>query len=496
MAVGVEAVTRRRLDGRAVVALGVFVAVVLRWWVLRSPLGRVDGDEAVVGLMGMAFSHGHLSAMFWGQNYGGAIEPAATGLAFFALGPSRWALKLVPVVFAATSALILWRIGRRVLEARAAAFAGALLLVYPPFSVWWSTKARGIYWSAMVLVLLGVLFALRYVEAGRRADLVAFGVFAGMGWWTNPQTVFVFVPLGIWLTVRCFAERELWLVAPAAALGALPWLWWNAHHSWASMDLRDRLARSTYLERLQLLAFRSLPQALGLRAPYTGRWLMGPVGPVLYVAALVGFAVFVTSMVRRRAAEGRRWQPVLIVMLGYPLVYAIPIQTVYTGEPRFLQLLVPFAILLACRALVTPKRQLVALVAALAVTVSVLGALVTTTNREAAYKEAHPPDLTRLTRVLHDQHVRAVRAGYWVAYPISFDSRRTILADSRGVVRDRAAQHRAVQVGPSAYVVRRGGRDDHRLGTRLRAAQAPYRRVAFGQFAVYRVDHLADRSIR
>ncbi|MGZ4691482.1 MAG: glycosyltransferase family 39 protein [Acidimicrobiia bacterium] len=487
----------RLVDGRVAVTLGVVVAVGLRWWVLRGPLGRVDGDEAVVGLMGMAFAHGHVSAMFWGQNYGGAIEPATTGLTFFVLGPSRWALKLVPMIFAASSGLVLWRIARLVLHQRVAAFAGALLLVYPPFSVWWSTKARGIYWSALLLVLLGMLFAIRYVDAGRRGDLFAFGVFTGLGWWANPQTIFVFVPLAVWLAVRSFARwRDLWSAAAGMALGALPWLWWNAHHSWASVAMRDRHARSTYLERLRLFTVRSLPQALGLRMPYTGRWLLGPVGPLLYAAALVGFGFFAVSFFRGRRGAEQRWEPILIVMLAYPLVYSVPIQTVYTGEPRFLQLLIPFVILLLCRVLVTPTRQLIVLAAALTLSASVLGALATTTNREAALKEAHPPDVTLLTRVLRREHIRAVHAGYWVAYPISFDSQRTILADSLGVVRDRAAKHRASQVSPSAYVVLRGSRDDARLAARLNAARDPYHRSNVAQFAVYRVDHASVRSVR
>ena len=47
-----------------------------------------------------------------------------------------------------------------------------------------------------------------------------------------------------------------------------------------------------------------------------------------------------------------------------PIVYALPIQTQYTGEPRYVQLLLPFVILTVAPALVAWRRQAVALAVA------------------------------------------------------------------------------------------------------------------------------------
>ncbi len=484
--------------GIVVVVVTVIAAIAVRGWILGGPLGRVDGDEAVVGLMGLAFAHGHVTAMFWGQNYGGAIEPATTGILFQVLGASRMTLKLVPLLFACGSGLVLWRIARAVLDRRAAAFAGALLLVYPPFSVWWSTKARGIYWAAMFIVLLAVLVGLRYVATAHRRDLLMFGVLAGLAWWTNPQSVFVLAPFGVWLLVRSAARwRELGLLVTAAVMGALPWAWWNAHHAWNSLSLRHRRNHSAYLDRLQLFATRNLPEALGLRTPYSGRWVLGPVGgPLLYSLGLVAFGFALVSLARAESRVRRRWEAVLVVMLVYPFVYAIPAQTSYTGEPRYLQLLMPFVILFACRALVSPGRQLLVLAGAMVLTVSVLGATASTTNREAATKEAHPPDMTRLVRVLRADHVRAVHAGYWIAYPVSFASGQTILADSSGLVRDRAGQVRAARANPSAYVVLRGSESDFRLAAWFTAAHDAFRRTVVARYSVYDVDTRTGRLLQ
>jgi hypothetical protein len=474
----------RRVTGTGVVvALALVAAAGLRIWILRGPLGHVDGDEAVVGLMALAFRHGHPSAMFWGQNYGGSIESALTGVLFTVAGPSHTALKLVPIALAAGSAFVLSLVARRFIDRRAATFAGVLLLVYPPFSVWWSTKARGIYWAALLLVLAAVLMALRYVDSGRRRDLMGLGVLAGLAWWANPQSVFVLVPLLGWLVVRCRSRwRALWPVIPAALLGALPWLGWNATHGWPSLDLSNHAAHVGYLERLRLFAVRALPQALGFRMPYTDRWLLGPVGPVLYVGAIVAFTVFAVRTIGDPTAR-RRWAPVLTVVIGFVFVYALPIQTQYTGEPRYVQLLLPFVILILSSALVAWRRQAVALGVAVALAVAVLIPLATTTTREAAFKEAHPPSVTGLTRHLRAEGVRAVRASYWIAYPVSFDSRRGILADSSGAIRDRSAQHRARHLRP-AIVVLRGSAADRRL--RARAATDGLHRTTYERFAIYR----------
>ena len=73
----------------------VVFGVVARVWVLTSRLGRVDSDEAVVGLMAQRMAHGHFEAFYWGQHYGGTLETALVGAGFRVFGSSVVALKLV-----------------------------------------------------------------------------------------------------------------------------------------------------------------------------------------------------------------------------------------------------------------------------------------------------------------------------------------------------------------------------------------------------------------
>ena len=53
---------------------GAALGVGLRIWILRSHLGAVDSDEAVVGLLAKGILHGRLPVFFPGQGYGGTQE--------------------------------------------------------------------------------------------------------------------------------------------------------------------------------------------------------------------------------------------------------------------------------------------------------------------------------------------------------------------------------------------------------------------------------------
>jgi hypothetical protein len=460
-------------------------AIGVRVWILTGPLGRVDGDEAIVGLMAMAFRHGHTSSMFWGQNYGGTIEPGLTGIAFFLTGRSSWALKLVPVALAGLAALTLWRVALRVLDPRAARFAAALALVYPPFFLWWSTKARGFYWVSLVLVLAALLYAMRLVADFRRRDVAIFGALLGVCWWTSPQTIFVLLPLGAWLAVRVRRHwRDLWPAVPAALVGAGPWLWWNLHHGWRSLSLPDSIVQSTYLGRLHVLFTQTVPEMLALRAPYTHDWLLGAVGIATYAAVLVAFVVFTVVVIRAGGTQRTRWEPLLAIMIGFPLVYALPSRTWYTGEPRYVLLLVPVAVILLCAHLTTVRRQVIALGIALVLATTMLSTI-GHANDSAALKEGHPADVTPLIAALHARHIRTLYANYWIAYPITFESGQSILATSTGDMRDTSLEHAVDRSSPSTYVVERNSIAETRLDRDLRRLQVHYERATIGRFVIY-----------
>ena len=65
------------------------------------------------------------------------------------------------------AAVLVWRVGRRTVGEPAARIGAALFWIWPPFLVWWSTKARGFYGSGLVLGLAALLLVCAFASATR-----------------------------------------------------------------------------------------------------------------------------------------------------------------------------------------------------------------------------------------------------------------------------------------------------------------------------------------
>ena len=95
------------------------VGLALRIWTYRNAAGVPDSDEAVVGLMVRHILHGEFTTFFWGQAYGGSQEALLTAPVFAVFGSSWLALRIVPLLLSAVAALVVWRVGLRLMSERA-----------------------------------------------------------------------------------------------------------------------------------------------------------------------------------------------------------------------------------------------------------------------------------------------------------------------------------------------------------------------------------------
>src|SRR5919197_6095068 len=106
---GGEAARRAPLPppGRGVGGLGpaplalfaiLLAGAALRAWILAGPLGEVEADEAVIGLMALHINSGEYPALYWGQPYLGSLEAYLVAVAFSLFGPSNQVLKVVPAL--------------------------------------------------------------------------------------------------------------------------------------------------------------------------------------------------------------------------------------------------------------------------------------------------------------------------------------------------------------------------------------------------------------
>jgi hypothetical protein len=339
----------------AVVAAGTIAllyGLLLRLWLLAHlPL---FGDEAVVGLMARGIDHGHFSAFYWGQRYGG-LESYVAALVLPVGGGGESALNATPAVLCAIAAGLVaaityaWRRNRLLALA-----AGSLVWVWPYAVVWESVREVGFRYAALCCGLTAVLCSLRACE-GRagRVTFVVLGLAAGLGWWASPEIVYFALPALVllggwwWRTARggpfgagaAGRARSLGLVAAGLALGSLPWWYANVNSGFASLRHAALPANNgvTYSGRLAVFFRDMLPLQLGVKTVLSGAWVGGPVlGPALYallvvlVVAALGRAVWLCAR--------RRQLPPLALAAGvavFPFLYAAAPGTGYWIDGRY-----------------------------------------------------------------------------------------------------------------------------------------------------------------
>src|SRR5438270_8043478 len=186
------------------------VGLAFRLAIISSPLGEIDGDEAVVGLMARHIAFlGDRAVFYYGQPYLGSLEAFSAAPLFRLFNSSTPLLKLVPAAyslgFLALSALLARR-----LFGTGAALATAAYLALPP-SMWavWSTKARGGYAELLFLGQALLLVTLMLAPKCSRRVALLWGILAGLAFWTHLLAVVYLVPAAIFLALGRRAKWSL-----------------------------------------------------------------------------------------------------------------------------------------------------------------------------------------------------------------------------------------------------------------------------------------------
>lgn len=330
------------LEG-AVLAVALVVGAVQRWNLLNGPLGYIDLDEATAGIAAREF-FASPSVFFPNQPYGGTPETVLVALVHALFGSGTVQLKVVPILLHLAACFCVWGAARRVVPSRAGQLAAPILLwLAPAAGVWESTKERGFYGAAIFLAAALVWLTARLDVQVTRRDVVAFGLVAGMGWWVSPLLLMVALPAVAWLLGRDPARLDCWRWAlPAAVVGALPWIGWNALNGMASLRQPPSLGTDLFTRFGDGIG--KLAVMTGLETPWDPDRTLVPaarfaaVGLVL-VALVVAFA--------RHPSTGASLAGVLVV--GYLVLYPMANNTGTVGaDPRYLYPMAPaLALLLA-----------------------------------------------------------------------------------------------------------------------------------------------------
>jgi hypothetical protein len=461
-----------------VVVAGVVGAFIRAWLLFHQP---VTSDEAVAGLIAHQILNGHTFAFFWGQPFGG-VEPYVVAAVFAIFGQDSLTLGLAPILLSAVAAFLVWRVALRLVDSpQVALLAGAMAWV-APFPVVFSSTIEGGYRGVTLACGLSVLLlSLRILDGKFRvAEFVAFGLIAGLGWWSLPEIAYFLIPAGLVLIgamVQSYNVGELarWAgrigcAVLAFVVGAFPWIWTNIGSGFASLDASKFPGSVTplnpgYAGRLRIFFKYTLPMYANLRRLITGQWLFGGSGSPLHsvlvplataLLALVLLAILVLCFLR-----GGRCIALGVALVLYPFLIALQPGTWYWEDGRYAVYLGPLlalAVAVACaelaarlrgrtrtssHALTRPRGTGVTLMSVVVAVLLVMTAVnfhqsLAVTPRALVNHWGNPDAAATTTATaLEADGIRTGYADYWVAYKLDFVSRGNLSVTVAGTDPDR-----------------------------------------------------------
>ena len=208
--------TRSRLVWSCAAVLGL-AAVVARLPQLLSPNLLAEGDECLVGLMGMHVARGHdFPLFFYGQKYGLAIveaSAAAVSFALFGAGPVTLKAAILAVWIAGVT--FYFRAFARVLGVTRSFWISLLLVLMP---AWAATSMKA--WSGYVTAFAatGLIFdAITGNQDRRTAPWIAAGAATAVVYLAQPVWLPGLVPIVAYYLVTDRSVRSWTAYAAAAA---------------------------------------------------------------------------------------------------------------------------------------------------------------------------------------------------------------------------------------------------------------------------------------
>ncbi len=436
------------------------LGLAMRLAVIASPLGEIDADEAVVGLMARHIAFlGERPVFYWGQPYLGSLEAFSAAAVFRLVDSSALLLKLVPTAYSLAFLALSAALARRLFGTGPALATAAYLAVPPAMWAVWSTKARGGYAEILCLGEAVLLVTLMLARSWSRRLAWLWGVLAGLAFWTNALAIVYLLPAVLFLLVayRHSEEKNRWsasgvvLAGVGAALGMAPLIIENLTNGFLTLaalvqpaDLPlDRTAQTVRFFRVGIPVLLGLGQPTTSAAMFDQDWLQRPAGNVwvvgLVLLILASACAVHARALRRLLACGadRLSEPALLLLLALivPPIVAMTRFGFLVSEPRYALPLYSTVPLLAGALwrvrLPEPRWDVFRWGVVVAVLAYNLWSLVSTDVR--LWRPEDTADSTPATRadlvrylVAGDRH--QMYTDYWIGYPVMFETRETVLA--------------------------------------------------------------------
>jgi len=435
---GTEVLYRTRRGLGYLVVLAAFAAVA-RLPQLLSPNLLLDGDECIVGLMGVHVLRGHEFPLFmYGQQYGLAIVEAPLAAVSFALfGVGAVPLKLAILALWIAGVLLYFRAFARVLGDTRSFWITLLLALMP---AWAAASMKA--WSGYVTAFTAMAVAIDLMTAGadpRARRWLAAGIATGVMFLAQPLWLPGLAPIILYLMwTRGTRSRVAYAAGAAGAIALLAivraYLTTGVDASWSGPA-----AGNTHLLASLLPLFRQAYVSL------TGSFYLGnavPPGPIAAAAAwfwILALGVLTLAQIYRLAT--RRYLPWSHVLFASVfLTLTVNWMLLEARDARYmLPLAMPLGYLAGVELFDLADRRIApgrGCIAALAIAAAVHAAAVREfgshtfmwwTNAGSSRSEA-----ATLRRVVDTMRERGVRRAYamnpLLQWTITFYSNETVIA--------------------------------------------------------------------
>jgi hypothetical protein len=446
--------------------LPLLIAAAVKLWLLLSDALPFNSDEAIVALMARHIIQGETPIFFYGQAYMGSLDAILVSFGFRLFGEQVLVIRIIQVILYLGTVLTTVILAKDVIASEKAALFAGLLTAIPPvnFSLY-TTVSLGGYGETLLfgnLLLLGGIKICREIRFGNLGTdrklwfwILAWSIGAGFSFWVFGLSLVYTIPVGLLLFLEIAKTKQSRFLISVSliailgiCLGASLWLAY-AYYEGGNVVLEELLGGAIAQTKSNLILLQPIKQLgsalvfggtvlLGLRPPWSVRWLMMPLLPFVLIFWM---AVLIASF-RKIIEDKKNTEWLMIGLVGLVLLLGF-IFTPYGGDPSgryFLPLMVPMAIFgaeLLEKGL--SDRSVYQYGMLFVILIFQFGG-----NYQAV--KANPPGLTtqfdQVAQIDHEKMDELIRflvqvgeptgySNYWVSYPLAFLSEGKLIYTPR-----------------------------------------------------------------
>ena len=383
------------------IVIGVFGRII----VLTGPVGRLNADEAVAGLMARSLLDGHWTSFYWGQHYGGTVELLVLAPAVALFGSA--AMWVIPLIESVVIAVLVYRLTADVRHGPDALLAAALSWSVASVWIWFSTRPM-LFYQPVIIAGLIVLVLSHPARHQRRWALI--GLAAGIGWWTSPQILFFVIPAAAIVLTSRPTHREWARLAVGGVLGASPWLISNLGNGFASLR-QGPPPSGSIADHVERQVSTGWPMILGFRIPFDERWITPP------LFAVAAMAMLVVGAITTIARFGWRQTGIVTTIVSFGVLQAFAPTGSYVGSGRYYVFVIPAIAVIVV--LATAGSSVLQTLLRFGF-VAVLAALTITGIAEVRERRMEPTGVAEVAERLAKEGHRYVIADYWSSYLLAW----------------------------------------------------------------------------